>query len=152
MMLILDIIHEQLMIVGGKVLLGCDNIGGLTRRFTYNDAAPISSKHFDILWEIHRIRERILIEINYKHVEGHQSIEGRRKDRMAEMNHQIDLLAKDFLSYCMRYPATKNNIDISNPRWSVWMNNDKVCQNLDETIKDTIFGRELFGYWTKNMA
>jgi len=126
MVLILDIIHEQLTIKRGKVLLGCDNLGGLTRSFAYKDAAPISSKHFDILWEIHRIRERIPIEINYKHVEGHQSIEGRRKDRMAEMNHQMDLLAKEFLSYCMRYPDTQNHLDISNSRWSVWMNSEKV--------------------------
>ena len=80
-------------------------------------------------------------------MKGHQSSAERRICRLAEMNHQMDALAKEFVTYCQKYPETQQKIDIWATRWSLWINNAKVVRAVPATIRQHVHGSQLKDFW-----
>lgn len=113
------IIYGELKIMSGEVLIGCENLGVISTSFVQDNSLTSASKHIDILWEIHSLRNRLPIVIRHRHVRGHQSEQERMVSSLAEINHQIDHLVKQLLIYYIQYPDTQKSIDIATNRWSI---------------------------------
>ena len=97
----LGIIHEicsQFHLTSGKILIGCDCDGAVSK-VLYHLSCPLiksTAKHFDILTSISHYSRLLPTVTDLVHIKGHQDdeLEYSELDRMAQLNVQADALAK----------------------------------------------------------
>jgi len=133
---------------GGTITVACDNIRGLERCFSADQRPTCRSRHYDILQQVYDARQRIPIVFYAKHIKGHQTDDQRKGCQIAEMNHEMDLLAKAYLAHCLQFPQAVNQ-DFAGNCWSVWLDSKKVVKEIDKQVIDHIHGRDLKRLWIK---
>ena len=133
---------------GGTITVACDNIRGLERCFSADQRPTCRSRHYDILQQVYDARQRIPIVFYAKHIKGHQTDDQRKGCQIAEMNHEMDLLAKAYLTHCLQFPQAVNQ-DFAGNCWSVWLDSKKVVKEIDKQVIDHIHGRDLKRLWIK---
>ena len=146
---ILDIIVKNENIQEGRIILACDNEGGLKKCFCSRDRPTINANHFDIIWEIVRLINTSPVQMKVFHIRGHVSKEDREGNQLSQMNEDMDQLAKSFLRHCIEKKSFEIKSDFQSQFWSMSINGRKIVRNVDKTITEWIHGNELKNFLIK---
>ena len=138
----LNLVHllcNQFHITDGAIEIGCDNIVAIQKGLAEQFYPSIQHNNFDLLWAIHSLRDKIPIDIYFRHVRGHQDdIEGAVLDRWAQLNVIVDNEAKMYLSRIIQDPKIDSDIELVSPHWNVEMNGQVITAKVSSTIMDNI--------------
>ena len=143
---IIEIVNDEENGGMGGIVLACDNEGGLKKCFCNRGKPSITSNHFDIVWEIFRIINKVPTHINVFHVRGHVTDKEREGNQLALMNEDMDSLAKSYLKHCIELRSLELQSDFNSHFWSVWIGGKKIVRHFDKKIIHQIHGEELIQF------
>ena len=143
---IIEIVNDEENGCMGGIVLACDNEGGLKKCFCTRGRSSITSNHFDIVWEIFRIINKIPTHIKVFHVRGHVSYKEREGNQLALMNEDMDILAKSFLKHCIELQSMELQLDFKSQFWAVWIGGKKIIRHFDKKIIHHIHGADLIRF------
>ena len=67
-------------------------------------------------------------------------------NQLAEINEEMDALAKEYLRCCDENESYETHGDIESHFWSIWIDGKKIVRQIDETIKYHIHGKSLLKF------
>ena len=106
---------------------------------------------YDILQAIFRLKDKLNIQVSYKHVEGHQATKYPEQtlDKWALLNEEMDSLAKSYLSYSASYPPLKQQID--DQEWAVSITDHKICKQFKQQLAFHLRAQQIKQFWTQSV-
>ena len=141
--LVVKLFGERCALSGQKVLFGCDNEKAVLLGLQSKHFSPVMTKHVDILWEIQSLCKTLEINIDARHVYGHQSTVQCYKSQLVRMNAEADTLAKRHLSFCIENPEITISQNLGGVHWSVWCGNNKLVRDIGGQITRHVHGNNL---------
>ena len=139
----LQIICSKFNIRQGTVIVSCDNDTALERGIDDQWMHSVRAQHYDLLWEIMRIRNKLPLTLVSNRVKSHVSEFKCSKCQLSRMNSWVDKKAGEYLQYCIQNDKNTYVADDCVGRWSIWIGNQKLTKNIDHAIIDHIHGKAL---------
>jgi hypothetical protein len=139
-------IHE---ITGGHVTLGCNNMGGVQHGQRDWCKVALSMAHVDLIWAIRVIKAKLPIQITFEHIFGHQDdqLSFNPLLRLAQMNVEMDKLAKDWLAHLYNHPSPNPwSSTIAHEGWQCSVNGVKLTSHPAKAIRRAVFGTKLCSF------
>ena len=130
--LVLNVLREVCKECGvkkGSVKIYCDCEAVIKMLWRHPDSISITTKQYDILWDITYMVRELPIQIQFCWVKGHQSKASVAVDQLARMNDLVDGLAKDYARYCIQHPKEQCEIEYGTKFWHVCCNGQKIINN-----------------------
>jgi hypothetical protein len=129
--ILIGIICGFFQITKGHVTIGCNNLEAGRHGISFESPPSPSDDHFDIISAIFAIKQRLPVQLSYRHVEGHQREKdpGRPLDSWALLNDDMDTLAKAYWLLCHRNDTPKCQF-ICHDEWAVSIGQEKQLQEL----------------------
>ena len=133
------LICKQFDIIDGGIEIGCDNTETIRKGLAELYFPSIQHKHFDLLWAIHSLRQKISISISFRHVRGHQDRHANVPlDRWAVLNIHADNEAKWYLSQVIQNPKLDAELTLISPHWNVAIEGNTITGDVVKRITDYI--------------
>lgn len=133
------LICKQFDIIDGGIEIGCDNTEAIRKGLAELYFPSIQHKHFDLLWAIHSLRQKISISISFRHVRGHQDRHANVPlDRWAVLNIHADNEAKWYLSQVIQNPKLDADLTLISPHWNVAIEGNTITGDVVNRITDYI--------------
>jgi hypothetical protein len=145
-----QLICERHGITNGEIEVGCDCEGALGNVFTPGEyfEASIKQADYDLLSAIRKMLSMSPLKWVSRHVAGHQDDGTEVLDRWANLNIEMDSLAKVFWNDMHDTPPTAN-LPITNEYWPVYISGNKISSRLDARIREHVLGREQCERWVR---
>lgn len=103
-------------ITDGAIEIGCDNVEAISKGLAELYFPIIQHKHFDLLWAINSLRQKLFISIAFRHVKGHQDRNKNEPlDCWAILNIHADNEAKWYLPQVMQNPKLDIDLTLISP-------------------------------------
>jgi hypothetical protein len=153
--ILIDIVCQFFWITSGQVTIGCNNLEARRHVISFDDPPSPSDDHFDIISAVYEIKNWLPVKLNYRHIKGHQhkKYPGHPLDSWALLNDDMDMLAKVYWLQChgQDRPARQQ---IHQNEWAVWIDNENICKNFKQAIREKLERRQLETWWksTKKLA
>ena len=126
-----------------KVEFGCDNKTAVDSGLLVRSFSRIPFAHFDLIWEIQSFILSTKLNLDSKHVKGHQSLSKCAHSQLVRLNDETDGVAKQHLTACISEPQHSVPQDFGGRHWSVFLGNKKLVKEIDAPIASYIHGRKL---------
>jgi hypothetical protein len=142
------LICEQYGITSGAIEVGCDCESALRHVFTSGQRfeATIKQADYDLLSAIRKMLSMSPIKWTSRHVAGHQDDGIEVLDRWANLNIEMDSLAKVYWSDMCDQPQMENS-PITHEYWLACIRGQKISSWLDERIREHILGGAQCDHW-----
>ena len=131
----------------GSITIACDGESALDVSFDWTQR-HISSKtpHFDLISAIRSMTKSSPLQWKYRHVAGHQDDFAGPLDRWAQLNVEMDALAKGYWAH-----ATSHNLApvqaVAEEPWSVWRGSRKFISPIRREVYRHIHSPQIHAYW-----
>ena len=113
------------------------------------DSITVTTRQYDILWDINSLLQTLPVTVNIIWVKGHQSSINIQQNQLARMNDTMDSVAKQYAQYCIQHPMEQNDIQYGIQFWHVRVDGKKIVNRIDYEIKYHIHAKELFTHLMK---
>ena len=145
LLLAVKILCQLHSVTSGRLIVGCDNQGGINKASPDWLRVRQSTSHCDLIRAIRRLKDALPIEVQFVHIYGHQDRWKRLEDlpRLAQLNVAMDTAAKSFLRQCIRLHYTPPPSCIAEEGWSCWVGETKVPSDPGPAIRRQVFRPKL---------
>ena len=137
---VLVILMKHYNIKKGAITIALDCESAL-KTCAKSDPLSIEIKSFDILQDIRKILNILLIEVSWRWVEGHQKEKGKRMDWWARRKFDVNLAAKAYLKVCKKAKQSFIPIQFKYKQWAVYCKKVKQLIIHPEKIMKRYFMR-----------
>ena len=140
---VLSVLDRITCLKKNKFRIHCDCEAVISVLRKHPDSITLSTKHHDIIWDIHYMLSQISCTLQFIWVKGHQSQSDIQHNQLARMNDTVDELAKACAQYCIQVSHEQESIEYGKQFWSVQYNGIRIINNITKTLSHHIHKREL---------
>ena len=147
--LVLNVLKEvcrECAVKKGSVVIYCDCEAVIKMLWRHPDSISITTKQYDLLWDITYMVQELPLQVKFQWVKGHQSKTQVIENQFARMNDSVDNIAKKFARYCIQNPREQRDIEYGKRYWHVMCNGQKLVNNLDKRISYHVHAIDLFDH------
>jgi hypothetical protein len=129
----------------GLIKLACDGKSALHQVQWPEDFINTQYPHYNIILAIRSIHQHTNWNWSWRHVKGHQDDTGAALDFWAQLNVQMDSIAKQ------HWAETHNSVvpshKIWGKPWQVWVGHKKITSSLSRTLQNFFSEQSVTKYW-----